>query len=149
MRGSRREAGRGFFSTDVGTAVLLVLVATFIGVLSLKTTANALAWDSGLGSSESAALRLADFLLKECAGPGLSECDSSFAYSHILSASKVRALSGENALKKIVGVEKNVSARVLGTNGEVIAGAGKTAGVCVKRIALLDEKEVFLEVCSE
>ncbi len=146
LRARRR---RRLLSTDVGAAALLVLLAASIGIASLKTSTHALGWEAGLGSSESAALRLADFLLKECEWPGLSECDSRFSYSHVLSRSKVMALNDGSALKKIIGTEKNVSAQVIGISGEVIAGTVKATGVCAKRIALLDGREVFLEACSE
>ena len=147
---------KGFFSTDAGTAALVALVTAAIAVLSLKTTVHALAWEAGLASSESTAIRLADFLLKQCDYPGLSECDDKFAYSHILGKSKVEALGGSGsgeALKKLLGGSKNVSVRVLETGGKIIASAGNATapvgGVCVRRVALLDLREVILEACSE
>jgi len=147
----RKERHRGFFSTDAGMAALLVTLAALTCIASLKASANALAWEAGLGSSESTALRLADHLLKECEWPGLSECDSHFAYSHVLSRAKVLALDGSgDALEKMLGGGKNVSIQVTDIRGKTIASTGVAeGGACVKRIACLDGAEVLLEACAQ
>lgn len=144
---------RGVFSTDVGVAALIMMLTAFICVLSLKSTAHSLAWEARLGSAESSALRLADFMLKECDAPGLSECDSLFAYSHVLSSAKIGALAANaGMLERIFGNAKKAGVRVFGLDGSIIASAGGAAGenaACVRRIVLLEGREVVLEACSE
>jgi len=153
MRGNPHS--RGFFSTDVGLAALVIILAAFICILSLKTTAESFAWDARAGLAESSALRLADYLLKQCEPPGLSECDGQFAYSHALSPSKVGALAENWAALESIRPGKAMSARITGLDGKTITQAGNAqtdgadATACVRRVALLGGNEVVLEACSQ
>ena len=149
MKKSRRK--RGVFSTDVAIATLVLMTIAFVCVLSLNSTARSLAWDSRLGLAESSALRLADFMLKDCGPPALSECDAQFAYSHILSRSKAGALAANWPQFESLRPGKKMAVKILGLDGKTIAEAGSigTNAACVRRVALLEGKEVILEACSE
>lgn len=152
MRGNPHRRARGFFSTDVGLAALVIMLATFVCVLSLKTTAESLAWDARTGLAESSALRLADYLLKQCEPPGLSECDGQFAYSHLLSQSKAQALKEKWGAFEAMRPGKEMSARIIGLDGETIAEAGNATAdgaACVRRPAMMGGREVVLEACSQ
>lgn len=124
----------------VSAAVLLLFNAYLSRVSFLASSAR-------LAQAERAALSEADFLLSECpAGGGLLKCAGGYRYANELSADAGLSLGGTG----------NVSVRLLDLQGNVIAWSGKASAgegapgdlLCVRRLALLGDEAVVLEVCA-
>jgi len=127
---------KGVFSTDVSIAFFLAIITLATCLAAFWLSASNYASSSTAALNEKAAIEAADFVLKTCFPTGAAKCSDTLAYSHELDE---RAATASFALSS----NRNVSAKVVSLD----AAIGK--GFCVRRAALLEGKEVFVEACVE
>ncbi|NYZ75152.1 hypothetical protein H0O03_02715 [Candidatus Micrarchaeota archaeon] len=127
---------KGIFSTDVSIAFFLAMLtlATCLSAFWLSASNYSSSYKAAL--TEKTAVEAADFVLKNCFPEGAAKCSDSLAYSHVLDE---RAQTASFTLHS----NRSVSVKVVGLK------AARGNGFCVRRPALLDGEEVFVEACAE
>ncbi|MGB9577370.1 MAG: hypothetical protein ACP5O3_00825 [Candidatus Micrarchaeia archaeon] len=133
---------KGFFSSDAAIASLLVIAIMGLAVFSLRANAISLEQKSREAFLERVAIESADFLLKKCVGEGgIAECSATVHSHELVQDAESAAREEASELSRFFGARVEAWVRPVGA--EVVGG-----GVCVKRLALLEEKEVVLVVCA-
>ncbi len=141
---------KAFFSWDVLAAAVLVTVLAALLATAYSMQSSRIAFQHSISARQADAMLLADYLLKHCPEEnGLLECDGKTTYSHVLSASAVENYGEDNLqdLASFLGIKQSASLKIFTLDDVVLMQAGSAQGLCVRRLALMDGKEVVLQAC--